>query len=413
MLGRGDLNDNIYSKDNNSIAEIGLQEIKFDNNEIIDKRREEVIDGMFEQIKGLEYYAYEVSDIGIGIFEPCDYTEFQDLTGTNYKVLVLNQNLEITSGCTGNSGANVPDTSTTNYSYASDSQKRITKTEIQVNKQDQIITTTIEKQDQQSNKLTNIEADLDGVKTTIQDNQADVNEKINQIEQTIEGTAQTLTTKGGNNIFYYSEAYWNDGTEEGIANLEEYTDTEIQQKSVSKVGYVINSGVSEQKVIVKNDTYAISFTYKKILEASNCYVEINGIQYELNSLDWEQFSIVEAIDTNTVDVKFVSDTDGALEVFDLVGNIGTERQIWTQNPNEVRTDTVTIGKGIQINSSSTNTYARFDADGNRIYNSSTNEVVTELTDKGVDTDKVTADVGQIGGVLIQEIDEQTWISSLL
>lgn len=68
VLGRGDLNDNIYSKDNESIAQYGLQQIKFDNNEIIDKRREQVINGMFEQIKGIEYNAFEATDLRNWIF---------------------------------------------------------------------------------------------------------------------------------------------------------------------------------------------------------------------------------------------------------------------------------------------------------------------------------------------------------
>ena len=96
-----------------------------------------------------------------------------------------------------------------------------------------------------------------------------------------------------------------------------------------------------------------------------------------------------------------------------MGAVGNEKQVWTQNPNETRTDTVTIGKGIQVNSSSKNTYTRLDADGTRIYNSDTGLPVTEFTQQGVDTDKITADVGQVGGILIQVIDGQTWFSSLL
>lgn len=258
-----------------------------------------------------------------------------------------------------------------------------------------------------------IQLSMDGVTTEIRDTTKELEEKINTIRETVEGTQQTLSHKGGNNIFYYAKEFWSDGTDNGIANLEEYTDTEIQQKSISGNGYIINKGTSEQKQAVKNDSYTISFTYKKLLDLAEGYVEINGTRYDLTSTEWQEQIITEKIDTNTIDFKIVSDTDNAFVIFDLMGSIGEEKQVWTQNPNETRTDTVTIGKGIEVNSSSKNTYARFDADGNRIFNKATGEVVTELTDKGVDTDKVTADVGQVGGILIQEIDGQTWISSLI
>ncbi len=258
-----------------------------------------------------------------------------------------------------------------------------------------------------------IQLSMDGVTTEIRDTTKELEEKINTIRETVEGTQQTLSHKGGNNIFYYAKEFWDDRTDNGIANLEEYTDTEIQQKSIFGNGYIIKKGTSEQKQVVKNDSYTISFTYKKIIDLATGYVEINNTRYDLTSMEWQEQIITEKIDTNTIDFKIVSDTDNAFIIFDLMGNIGEEKQVWTQNPNETRTDTVTIGKGIEVNSSSKNTYARFDADGNRIFNKATGEVVTELTDKGVDTDKVAADVGQIGGILIQEIDGQTWISSLI
>ena len=239
VLGRGDLNDNIYSKDDTLIARDGLQEIRFDNNEIIDKRREQVIDGMFNQIKGLEYYSYNVEDLGLGIFEPCDYAEFQDLDGTNYKVLVLNQSLEITSGASGKSSANMPSTSTTKYQYATDSQKRQTRTEIIVDKQNQTITSVVERQDEQGQKITQQEQTLEGIETSV----SNVETKVEQVQEqanintdeiaklgateTVEGTYLTVdasnnpaklycygnteqeTSKQGNNILGLPNGYKN------------------------------------------------------------------------------------------------------------------------------------------------------------------------------------------------------------
>lgn len=244
-------------------------------------------------------------------------------------------------------------------------------------------------------------------------NNRTLNDKINQVDISLSGIKNSLTQGGGNNIFYYAKEFWTGNTEEDAANLEEYTDTDIQQNSVSGIGYVINQGISKQKVQVKNDNYVISLKYKKLVDLATGYILLNGTQYDLAETNWTELVIKEKIDTNVVDLEIYSDTDGAFEIFDLMGNVGPEKQIWMQNPNETRTDTVSIGKGIQVNSSAMNTYTRIDADGNRTFNSATGEVVMEATDKGVSAKEVKADAGQIGGIFIQEIDEQTWISSLL
>ena len=169
VLGRGDLNDNIYAKDDDLIEQDGLQEIRFDNNEILDKRREEVIDSMFLQVKGLKYYSFETKDLGIGIFEPADFCKMEDLDGNKYEVLILNQSITITSGCEGSMSADTPDTSTTLYQYATDSQKRQTKTEITVDKQNQVIESVISNVSEQNNKISQITQTVDEINSKIQD----------------------------------------------------------------------------------------------------------------------------------------------------------------------------------------------------------------------------------------------------
>lgn len=189
VLGRGDLNDNIYSKDDALIEQDGLQEIRFDNNEILDKRREKVIDNMFNEIKGLKYYSFETKDLGIGIFEPVDFCSIEDLDGNTYKVLILNQSVTITSGCEGAMSADVPSTSTTKYQYATDSQKRQTKTEIIVNKQEQKITSIVEEQSQYEDKLTTIEQTVDSINQSVGD--------IIDYKRNIKGTTQIHLTDAG------------------------------------------------------------------------------------------------------------------------------------------------------------------------------------------------------------------------
>lgn len=207
VLGRGDLNDNIFSKDDDLILADGLQEIRFDNNEILDKKREQVIDSMFNQIKGFSYNSFEAKDLGIGIFEPADFCDMQDLSGNNYKVLILNQSISVTSGTEGAMSSEVPSTSTTKYEYATDSQKRQSKTEIIVNKQEQEITAVVEQIGDRSDKSTTITQDIDSIQSKI-NNIQDLTREITGVktitlENAMEGELLSLRIKGNNTIFGY------------------------------------------------------------------------------------------------------------------------------------------------------------------------------------------------------------------
>ena len=288
-----------------------------------------------------------------------------------------------------------------------------------VNEQENTIRTVVREANDTINKTNDILNTVEGMTQTITDLSNNVEGQIAELQTSINGVVSKLTTNGGNNIFYYAKEFWTDGTKitelnpSNEANLDEYSDTEIKQFSISGKGYKINNGVSYQQVIVKNDTYTISFSYKKLLPLANVYVEINGVQYILDRNSWNTFQQTITVVNNTIDFKFVSDNDNALEVYDLLGNIGTEKEIWTQNPNEIRTDTVQIGKGIQVNSSASGIYTRIDNDGNRIFDES-NRVITEMTDKGIETEGIIArEDSQISGMYIQKVDNQVWISSLL
>lgn len=269
-------------------------------------------------------------------------------------------------------------------------------------------------------RLVNITTDLGTINQTVSEtittmdeltgDIVSINEEISNIKQTQESWTAEFKHTGGNNLFYYDLALW-----QAYSGVEEYSDTEFKNNTVSGRGYLIGSGSSKQSIEVPNGMYTISFKYKKIgSELTNASVKINGTEYSLTETSWTDFVKTIEITTNHIEVEFTADTNDTLYIADLMGNAGTEANIWTQNPNETRTDTVKIGKGIQVDSSETNTYTRIDADGNRTYNKTTGERVAEMTDKGVYAKEIEC-VGQaqIAGVLIQQIGDQTWFSSLL
>ncbi len=407
--------ENVTISDDESIATNGVNEIVIEDNPFAytQEKREQLIEAG-KDLFGFSYLPINSSKLIGYIYLNClDRIKIKNMQGQSFETYLFNHIINYEGTALDTIEVPAMTKTETKYTFTPDITQALKNTQVIVDKANQTITGIIEKQEGQSNQITSIEASLDGINTKIQDNQDDINERFNKIETTLEGTTQVLSNKGGNNIFYYAKEFWTDGTENGTAKLNEYTDTEVQKISVSGNGYKINKGTSEQKVNVKNDIYTISFTYKKLVDLAIGYVLINNERIDLSSSAWKEEVITLNIDTNNVDFKIISDTDNAFEIYDLMGTIGEEKQIWTQNPNETRTDTVTIGKGIEVKSSSKNTYARFDADGNRIFNNSTNQVVTALTDKGVETNEIDSELGKIGGILIQKMSGQTWISSLL
>ena len=369
---------------------------------------------------------------GIVYYDLCDkYTASID--GNSYTCIMFNDEINITQGLEEIVYTERPEDSETDYKKSDTTDIRINQAYVMVDKQNQNITaltnqvtTTQEMAENNaevittiSDNLTEVKQDVQGVTTTIsqiQQSQGDILTDIATIQETIAGLQTQVQHTGGNNIFKYKKEFWdntilnNETQEYGEAELEEYTDTDLQQNSISGLGYIFNQGTSRQIASIGEGTYTISFKYKKLIALANTYVVINGERRELSQEDWTEFSFVYT-GNSSIDLEFEVSDDGALEVADVMGNFGSEPMTWTQNPNETITDTVTIGKGIQVESSTSNTYTRIDNDGNRTFNRDTNEVVMEATDKGVSTKYLTSREGAlISSLIIQEVNGQIWLT---
>ena len=180
--------------------------------------------------------------------------------------------------------------------------------------------------------------------------------------------------------------------------------------------------IFEQDEEVGNGTYTVSFTYKKLIELANTKVIINETEYELTELEKTDFYtgqknsdgeyIINPLEVNAnhITIKFISDTNNALEVWDLMVNKGSEKVVWTQNENETTTDTVNISKGITITSSELDVQFKANADGIRTLDKNGNKL-TDFTDKGMTTKEATIEnEANIVGILRQKVDDQIWDS---
>lgn len=164
VLSREPHEDNVYAQDVELIESSGLSEIRFANNELIDKRRELIVEPLFEHIKGIEYYTFETEDIGLCYFEPCDKVILEDLSGNRYDATIFNVNIKLSSGMKQVLSAQISQ-STTQYKYATTAEKRLKNTEIIVDKQKGEIKSIVE--DTEEN-FTNIYQTLSNINYDVQ-----------------------------------------------------------------------------------------------------------------------------------------------------------------------------------------------------------------------------------------------------
>lgn len=403
--------ENITLRDEESIAEDGENYLTINDNlfAYTQEKREQLIVALYEKVKGFSYTAYELKGQCKPYLETGDPIWVLDADGAITSSFLFRFTYKSPNGLESEMSAPSIIKSTVEYQNVPSDLERIRRTEIIVDKQQGTIDAIIDKQTEDGSKINSLQANADETTDTISKIIEDYQEQIAQLKLTIDGLTNTVSTKGGGNIFSYSKENWNE-------SITEYTNTDLKQNSISGLGYELVIGTTKQEVQLKNGIYTISFLYKNINNLDNAKVIINGESFNLEYTNnkWKEFEKTINVTANTISISFVTDTNNAIYITDLMGNIGAEKQTWEQNANETYTDTVQIGKGIQVNSSETNTYTRIDSDGNRVFNKATGKVISEFTDKGMETqDMVVNGKAEIAGMLVQKVGSQTWLSSLL
>lgn len=275
-----------------------------------------------------------------------------------------------------------------------------------------------------SGQVTTITEDVTQMKVEIEDNKYYIDEEGNKnliseatstLIEDINGLNIQLSRTGGSNIFKNPVGYFYDGNQTaddwtGIAKA--FTNTEIKNTTVSGNAFLLQDDELEQIIQIPNGTYTVSFIYKKLISLAECSVVINGTVIELTGDTWKTDNLTFEVNANTIDIQLISDTNDSCYVSDLIGNLGTLAQVWSNNPNEAVNGGVKIGRGIEITSSTSNIMQKMDNDGNRIINTNTGETVSEFTDKGIDTQEIKADKGQVANILILDMGTQTWFSRM-
>lgn len=195
VLSRSAESDNIYRKDDESIEENGLTEIKIKDNQILNgNNRDEFIDGIFDKLKGLKYYVNDYVSTGIGYLELGDFYKVK-VEDNYYKCLMLNDELDVTQGLEEPIHAEGMEDSETDYTKADKTDRKINQAYIIVDKQNQEINsvvqnvstlqTLVNSQGEQIDSLgTRITQNIDSITASVSSIQSELNNGVGLVKTT-------------------------------------------------------------------------------------------------------------------------------------------------------------------------------------------------------------------------------------
>lgn len=367
VLARTPAEDNIAVRDDESIAENGLTEVKLANNEILDDDRESLAQPILDAVDGFYFYPFEATTEGHGWHEVGDRISVTDGTST-WELIITDIALTIDGGLKEVVKGVAPDESKTNYALAGGITKTIYNTEIKVDKQGQEITSVVSRQDSFESQTL---------------------ENFSQITQNISSVVTTIQTTGGSNMLHNSVGY-NIDTDGNLVNWTK-TGTITAESSPESVSYGALSGNQislaasssiTQRVTVSPDLlYTLSFRVKKNVSGTATVRLTNGTDnYSLTipaneSQLWKDFSIVGVKPSESY-FDVIITTDSSITLFaitDLMLATGDSVVPWVSAADEILSKQVAIDQnGVKVSSSTNDDYVQLDEYGLNGYHNGEN-----------------------------------------
>lgn len=175
VLSRSAESDNVYLRDETSISENGLCELKIVDNQIMNwNDRSDYLPDLLSQLGGLEYYLNDFVSTGITYYNMCDkYTI--NIEDNYYPCVMFNDEVLVTQGLEENIHTDMPKETKTDYTKADKTDRKINQTYLLVDKQNQEIsavvrqTTDPSNPDSMFNKVTSLNLRVGELESKISD----------------------------------------------------------------------------------------------------------------------------------------------------------------------------------------------------------------------------------------------------
>lgn len=169
VLSRSGEADNVYRKDDQSIEQNGLTEIKIIDNQIMNGLdRADYLSDLYATLNGLEYSINDFSSTGILYYDICDRYTVQ-IGENQYSCVMFNDEIERKDGLQELIHTDMPEETETDYTKSDKDDRKINKTYLMVDKQNQIIQSVITNVSEQNDKISQITQTVDELNSKISD----------------------------------------------------------------------------------------------------------------------------------------------------------------------------------------------------------------------------------------------------
>ena len=196
VLSRSAESDNIYLRDEESVALNGLCEIKIKDNQILNgNNRDEFLQDLLDALDGLEYYINDYSSTGIAYYDLCDKYNVS-IDNQTYSCVMFNDEINVTQGLEEQIYTEMPEESETDYSKSDKTDRKINQAYIIVDKQNQEINSVVQNVntlstivDSQGNSIdalgTRLTQNVNTINATITGIQEDINEGVEKVKNSL------------------------------------------------------------------------------------------------------------------------------------------------------------------------------------------------------------------------------------
>lgn len=185
VLAREPQQDYIQLKEEKSIKLHGKTEIKITNNYIVDDNREGAIQGIYDELLGLEFYCEKINTYLAYKIKPFDL-----ITVDNKLILVNTIRIQYPNLLDGLVGIEQLSKFEVNTTIAKGIEKRIINAELKVNKVEGKVESLVTLETENRNKITTIEQDVNSIKQNVGD--------ITDYKRKVNGVTQVYLTESDN-----------------------------------------------------------------------------------------------------------------------------------------------------------------------------------------------------------------------
>lgn len=394
------------------IPTLTTREIRINNNEILDDKRELLLPPLYNALSGIDWTDVKADTIGLGWHEVGDVISFTQGSIT-VRAFLSEIHLTLAGSVKEQLVSIVPDIATINYAAAGGITKTIYNTEIKVDKQAQEITSVVSRQET-----------LEG----------QINQQFSEISQDVDDVMVTIQRAGGGNILYNSVGfakesfrdvndtsydkllYWTYPDPYSITlngRATSYSSSESQAAGGISGQVVEMSGtdmfISQRVAVGAGVPMTFALRAKNTLGTGSALVTLQNdtdrwkmLIDDLATYNWEEFKQLTPVDalgdpigdpaetfTSSMpwlDVKIKVDNVQRMQLTDIRLMYGSTSQGWVQANGEILSANVQFTtEGVRVFDSVHDTETRMTYNEFSTRRKSDNEVLFEADDLGITT----------------------------